>query len=62
MATLFGELWMVFLCCLLLFLYQYMVIYIKENHIWQNRVSSNVHMVSGLTRQPSSKDNDAVST
>ena len=48
--TYFGELWMALFGGFLLFMYQYLVVYIKNEHVWQNRASSTVHMVSGISR------------
>lgn len=48
-VTLFGELWMVFFGCVVIFAYQYLVLFIRNEHEWQRKVSSNVHMVSNLS-------------
>ena len=46
MATIFGELWMAFFVFMLVFLYQYLVVYIKNDHVWQKAVSNNIHTMS----------------
>ena len=52
-VTLFGELWMGLVVGMLVFLYQLVAIQIKGNHVWQTRVSSNVHTVSNISRAAS---------
>ena len=37
----------------IVFMYQYLVVFIKKDHIWQNKVSTNVHIISNLTRSAS---------
>jgi hypothetical protein len=49
-VTLFGELWMALLGGATLFLYQYLAIFIQKDHIWQNQVSTNIRVISNLTR------------
>lgn len=39
--------------CVLVFLYQYVAIYIRREHLWQNRPSSTVHQVSSLNKAAS---------
>lgn len=31
---------------MLVFLYQYLVVYIKNDHVWQKAVSNNIHTMS----------------
>ena len=52
-VTLFGELWMAMMVGVIVFLYQFLVVYIKGEHVWQTRVSSQVHKVASVSRAAS---------
>lgn len=58
-VTLFGELWMALLGGALLFLYQFLAVYIRGDHLWQKRVSTNVHMVSNINKATSIENEDS---
>lgn len=44
---------MVLFGCAVLFLVQFLVVYIRNDHVWQKRVSTNVHMVSSIHKATS---------
>ena len=53
MVTYFGELWMLFFALMVIFLYQYLAIFIRKEHVWQKKVSNSVHQVSNINRATS---------
>ena len=52
LVVIFGELWMVFFIGVVVFLYQYVAVLIRNDHVWQN---TSVH--EGSTNQSISFDN-----
>lgn len=39
---------MLCLAVMLIFVVQYLVLYLRGEHLWQNRISENIHQVSKL--------------
>ena len=56
----FGQLWMGLFVGVVIFLYQFLVVYIRGDHVWQNRVSSNIHRVDSISRAASIESNNHV--